>query len=243
MFLFSAAKKVAEVAGVIDEPKIEVIADLDLHWNEPQPVNLDQHITAKQIGNVPPFVRVIDPADDLAILEELFGVYRDAEKVMEMSCPECHAEYTVPYQTGLGLDAPCECPDCEYEDTISDFLDSIEVKTSTSRTPSDLEVLFATKQEVGRHWDMDDVQRVAGKNRDSLMGYYAVLKGNEHTLGTYDTARGRRDDGIDHLGRWMVSCGGCQSDGDGCQCANTTMKYFGRMVSIKGMDDVDEDDE
>jgi hypothetical protein len=241
MFLFSAAKKVAEVAGVIDEPEIIIVDDPEPYI--PEPVNLSQTITAKQVGNVPPFVRVIDPADDLAILEELFGVYRNAAKVMVMSCPECDAEYTMPYEVGLNLDDYCECPDCGHEDTFSDFLDGIVTKTSTSRTPSNAEVLFAIKQEISRHWDIDDVHRIAGEKRDSLMGYYAVLTGNEPTLGPYDTARERRDDGMDHLGRWMVSCNTCQGDGDGCQCSNTTMKYFGRMVSIKGMNDIDEDDE
>tara|TARA_R110000851_G_scaffold182282_2_gene331397 strand:- start:173 stop:901 length:729 start_codon:yes stop_codon:yes gene_type:complete len=234
MFLFSAVKKVAEVAGVIsDEP--DIIIDDDPVPYIPEPVDLSQTITAKQVGNVAPYVRVIDPADDLAILEELFGVYRAADKVMEMSCPSCDSESTLPYQTGLNLDDYCSCPDCGHEDTFADFLDAIDTKVSTSRTPSDLEVLFAIGQCIYDHWDGHDIELAIEGIRESLMDYYAVLLGKEPTMSDQDSSRGRRDDGLNLHGRWMVSCKGCQDDGDGCQCNNLTMKHFGRIVSIKGM--------
>ena len=241
MFLFSAAKKVAEVAGVISD-KPDIIIDDDPVPYIPEPVNLSQTITAKQVGNVTPFVKVIDPADDLAILEELFGVYRAADKVMEMSCPSCDSESTLPYQTGLNLDDCCTCPDCEHEDTFADFLDAIDTKVSTSRNPSDLEVLFATRQRVYDHWSDHDIEQATEGIRESLMNYYGVLLGKEPTMGDHDSSRGRRDDGLNLNGRWMVSCKGCQDDDDGCQCSNNTMKHFGRMVSIKGMVNDEEDE-
>lgn len=240
MFLFGAAKKAAEVAGLVDAPEPEIEDQVEVD-QDVQPVHLVQTIDIKQIGNVAPFVSIKDPAKDLAILEELYGVYRESEKVMVMSCEDCEAEYTIPYQEGVSLDEDCECPDCGYEGDVSDFLKQIDTKTSTSRTPSVDELLFvAGHRPVPSYYSDRDRQAVFDKVNTMVVDYYASLLGHGGALSDEEAARGVRFDGMDSDGVYKVSCGGCQDEDDNCQCNAQRMQYFGKLRPLSEM--VNDDD-
>jgi hypothetical protein len=224
--IFSAPRAVGEVLGVVSERDDLIIIDdqLDIEPVKPVAVKLEATVF-EPCGIVEAHVEVKDPNVDKAILEELFGVYRSSQKIMELSCPGCEHETEQPYVSAHLEDMVC-CSECDYEAELNEFLDDIVTRASTSRTPTDDEVSFV----VGSHRHH--------QARDVLKKYYALLTGADtEPLTDRELSGDHRFDGIDENGTYQKSCNGCQSPGDGCQCRAEKFIYFGKLRPLSEMSD------
>lgn len=154
MFL-SAARKAAEVAGFVEAGVPEPVDD-----SEPMTPDVQKSriTTLHQVGHVR--YHVFNPADDLAILQEVFGVLKDKIKKHEACCPECSKVDWVDVGQ-FEDDEEIRCSDCGYEGEFCQFDDGIEETWSTSSTPA---------------FDIHDRCDFSQKR---LLDYYAALEGRD----------------------------------------------------------------
>lgn len=154
---FSAAKKAAEVAGFIEAEPEEIIEEVSL-----TPMKQPNMIcTLKQVG----YVRyaVFNPADDLSILQQVFGVLKKRVEKNEMSCPDCCHTAFVEVGT-FEEDEYITCPGCGNEEEFSVFDDGISEIWGTSITPA-----FSVGDRCGH-------------SLQQVLNYYAALEGREGSL-------------------------------------------------------------
>lgn len=157
---FSAAKKAAEFTGLVEAP-VELV--------EPEPETPvitkqgDTIATLKQVGNVR--YTVFNPATDLKILEELFGVLHERKLHTMMACPNCGHDDTC-LQGTFDDDEYITCSECSNEDTFECFEEYDFQMWTHSRTCTPEEVLHVSILH----------------DEKLLAEYYAELSGKEGLL-------------------------------------------------------------
>lgn len=169
--MFSFVRKSAEALGVIDEAE----QFTDQYDQDPAPKPVEYiNISLKQQGMVPPVV--LDPAIDRKHLIELFGVYEGKKRIMDVECPNCGHEETMPYQP-IPADQQVCCNNCEEEDEFSHFYEGARDEHLFSRNPTS-EELFITdsSRQVDDHhrWEAWGYGRT---RRNVLINYYLALEG------------------------------------------------------------------
>lgn len=154
MFL-SAARKAAEVVGFAEAEVPEPVNDSEPMAPDVQP---DMKIGLKQVGHVR--YHVFNPAVDLAILQEVFGVLKDRVDKHEAFCPECSKVDWVDVDQ-FEDDEEIRCSDCGYEGEFCQFDEGIIATWSTSSTPA------------------FDVHDRCDYSQRQLLDYYAALEGRD----------------------------------------------------------------
>lgn len=159
MFM-SAARKAAEVVGIMEEVPEHIEEEVAAIPTE-QP---DIIVSLAQVGNVR--YTYFNPAGDLKILEELFGVLHEQKQLHNLSCPSCSHEDTCPTGT-FDDDEEVQCSECHYEADFDCFDDGIYKTWTCSRKYTSAEVVHV------------------GSDRYSarvMLDYYAALMGKPDEL-------------------------------------------------------------
>lgn len=157
---FSAAKKAAEFTGLVEAPVELVEPEPEAPVITKQP---DLVTTLTQVGNVR--YTVFNPADDLKILEELFGVLHERKMHTLMECPECCHEGSCLEGTFEQYDL-ITCSECGHEDAFNHFEGYDFQMWTHSRTCTPEEVLHVS----------------SFHDEKLLAEYYAELSGKEGLL-------------------------------------------------------------
>lgn len=164
---FSAVRKTAEVAGFVEAEQPEPV-------NDPEPLTPDVQksviVTLAQVGHVR--YHAFDPAIDLAILQQVFGVLKDRVEKHEVCCPNCAKTEWVDVGQ-FEDDEEIRCSDCDYEGEFCEFDDGVIEKWESSITPT-----------------FDTYER-CDYSQKQLLDYYAALEGREglDRSGVEDTDR------------------------------------------------------
>jgi Zn ribbon nucleic-acid-binding protein len=173
----SAAKKVAEVAGLISEDQPEVEDGNSIPQITKQ---TDKTVALTQVGNVR--YTYFNPMDDKTLLENLFGVMHDKKKsVHYLSCPDCNHHDMVDVGT-FEDDEEISCSECGYEGDFENFDDGEYEVWEVSRKYTFKEVDFV----VNGYWP------------HTALVYYAALLGKPDALASNDDYEfsGQYNDGV-----------------------------------------------